>query len=169
MGSGDEDGFVSPAVTIRSEDVSADECFLLKVYDSTRRFELSALGWSAAEMDAFIRMQFDAQGRHYRAWYPRAAFSVILVDGEPVGRLIVDRSGDGMQIVDLAILPQYQGAGVGSSVVRGLIDEARAAGWPLRCQVELSNPARSFWESLSFVARGTNGAHLSMECDARSV
>jgi GNAT superfamily N-acetyltransferase len=164
-----EDELVSPTVTIRAETNPDDERFLLKVYDSTRRSELNVLGWSKAESDAFIKMQFDAQCRHYRSWYPRAIFSVILVSGEPAGRLIVDRSEGGVLIVDLAILPEYQRAGVGSRVVHGLLDEALATGSSVRCQVELGNPARSFWEQLGFTVRGINGAHLSMECDARPI
>lgn len=160
---------MSAAVTIRPEVWPDDERLLLTIYDATRRPELEVLGWPDAEVDAFIRMQFDAQSRHYRSWYPHASFSVILAGGDPVGRLVLDRSATDLLIVDLALLPVFQRAGIGSSVVRRVLDEARVTGRSVRCQVELGNPARAFWEHLGFIARGMNGAHVAMECDARPV
>lgn len=158
---------MSAAVTIRPEVMPGDERLLLEIYDATRRPELRVLGWSDQEMAAFIRMQFDAQSRHYRTWYPQAAFSVILADGEPAGRLVVDRSAADLLIVDLAVLPRFRRAGIGGCVVRRLLDEAEATRRSVRCQVELGNPARAFWEHLGFTARGINGAHVTMEHDAR--
>jgi hypothetical protein len=69
-------------VSTRPERLPDDGDFLLSVYASTRP-ELTGLGWPGHHHDAFIRMQFDAQTRHYRDSFPDAAYSVICVDGEP--------------------------------------------------------------------------------------
>lgn len=141
-----------------------DDCeFLVSVYAAVRRPELSMLGWSETQADGFIRMQFDAQSRHYRMAYPEAEHSVITVGGEPAGRLIVDRSDREIRIVDLALLPQVRRAGVGSGLVRGVFEEADAGGLPVRCHVEQSNDARRFWERLGLVAVGVDGVHIAME------
>jgi len=108
-------------------------------------------------------MQLDAQTRHYRSVHPTAAHSVITVGGEPAGRLIVDRSDREIRIVELALLPPFRRAGVGSELVRPLLEEADAAGLPVRCHVEQSNDARRFWERLGLVAVGLDGAHMAME------
>lgn len=160
---------MSAAVTIRAEALPGDEGFLLELFDSARRPQLSLLGWPEGEVDALLRMQFEAQSCHYRSWYSQATFSVILVNGEAAGRLVVDRAQESLLIVDLAVLPRFQRTGVGGGVVRRLLEEADASARAVRCQVALGNPARSFWDHLGFVPRGINGAHLAMERDARSV
>lgn len=111
-------------ISARPERLPEDGDFLLALYASTRRPELAGLGWSAAQQDAFIRMQFDAQTRHYRASFPDACYSVIWVGGERAGRLIVNRSDDEIRIVDIALLPEFRGAGVGGWLVRRLLDQA---------------------------------------------
>jgi hypothetical protein len=70
-------------VTLRPVRRPADGEFLISVYAATRRPELSRLGWSPAQVDAFIRIQSDAQTRHYRTLNPRTGHSVIAVGGEP--------------------------------------------------------------------------------------
>jgi ribosomal protein S18 acetylase RimI-like enzyme len=150
-------------VTVRPARVPADGEFLLSVYAATRAPELTLLNFSPAQAEAFVRMQFDAQTRHYNAFHPDASQLVIAVGGEPAGRLIVDRSDSEIRIVDIALLPGFRRAGVGSAVIRRTFQEADAAGLPVRCHVEQSNEARAFWEHLGLVARGVDGAHVKME------
>ena len=121
------------------------------------------LGWSEAQTDAFIAVQFDAQSRHYAMVFPDAAHLVVLVGGEPAGRLIVDRPGGEIRIVDIALLPRHRGVGVGGALVRQLGEEADAKQLPLRCHVAMDNDARRFWERLGFEERGIDGLHVAME------
>lgn len=153
-------------VSARPERLPEDGEFLLSLYASTRRPELTGLGWSAAQEDAFIGMQFDAQGRHYRGSFPDARYSVICVGGERAGRLIVNRSRDEIRIVEVALLPQFRGVGVGGGLVRSLIDEADAGRLPLRCRVLRGNDARRFWERAGFVAQDDGATHVAMEWKA---
>jgi ribosomal protein S18 acetylase RimI-like enzyme len=155
---------MSRAVSTRPERPVEDAAFLRAVYASTRP-ELAGAGWSAAELDTFIRMQHDAQARHYLAAFPDAAQSVIAVDGEPAGRLIVNRCEDEIRIVDIALLPQFRNAGVGRELVTRLVVEADSAGLPVRCHVLAGNQARRFWERAGFVAQeqASDSVYLSME------
>jgi GNAT superfamily N-acetyltransferase len=141
----------------------ADGDFLLSVYAAVRMPELGVLGWSDEQADAFIRMQFDAQDRHYRSVHPQASHSVVTVDGEPAGRLIVERSDEEIRIVDVALLPRFRRAGVGSELLRSLFAEADARGLPVRCHVVEGNEALAFWQHLGLVARGLDGMHVAME------
>lgn len=139
-----------------------DDEFLLSVYAASRP-ELTMLGWSDGEVAGFVRMQFDAQSRHFAALHPTACTSVIEVDGEPAGRLVTDRSKLELRILDLALLPGFRRRGVGSEVVVQLCDEADADGLLMSCHVVLGNEALRFWERAGFVTRGLDGAHLAME------
>jgi hypothetical protein len=81
---------MTPNVALRPVE-PGDEEFLYRVYASTREEELAQTGWDEAQKAEFLRMQFDAQSSYYEEHYRRAAFSVILSDDHPVGRLYVDR------------------------------------------------------------------------------
>jgi GNAT superfamily N-acetyltransferase len=144
-----------------------DHDFDLSVYASTRLDELTVLGWTSNQVDEFVRMQYQAQSRHYRQHYPHATFSIVTVAGKGAGRLIVARSERDILIVDIALLPKYRRGGIGGRVVRQLIAEADQVGIPVRCHVEVSNPARGFWEHLGFTATRLDGAHVLMERQSR--
>ena len=66
-----------------------DAELLFRVYASTRAEELSVVAWDDEQKEAFLRAQFDAQDRWYREHYERASFDVVLIGGEPGGRLYV--------------------------------------------------------------------------------
>jgi GNAT superfamily N-acetyltransferase len=75
-------------------------------------------------------MRFDAQHTYYQEHHAGAAFDVILVDGQPAGRLYVSREEDEIRIVDIALLPECGNRGIGTTLLRGLQSEAAAAGKP---------------------------------------
>jgi ribosomal protein S18 acetylase RimI-like enzyme len=130
---------------------SADEPFLYDIYASTRTDELALVDWSDEQKTAFVRQQFEAQARHYREYYPTATQEVILVDGEPAGRLYVDRWPNEIRVVDIAILPRFRGRGVGSALLRDVQAEAAASGRAVTLHVERFNRAQQLYARLGFV------------------
>jgi ribosomal protein S18 acetylase RimI-like enzyme len=138
-----------------------DRGFLERVYASTRAVELEPVPWSAEQKAAFLAQQFQAQSVHYERHYARASFDVVLVGGEPAGRLIVTRSPEAVHVVDIALLDEHRGHGVGTALLRELIAEAGER--PLSIYVEVSNPARSLYDRLGFVPVGEQGIHVLME------
>jgi len=141
-----------------------DEALLLRIYAGTREAERGAAVWTDEEWKEFVRMQFEAQRRHYSTHFPSAAHSIVLHHGEPVGRIWVHRPSEEIRLLDIAILPEYRRRGIGTHLIRKLQDEARAAGLPLHHSVELDNPrARRLYERLGFVAVQTHGMHTLME------
>jgi ribosomal protein S18 acetylase RimI-like enzyme len=140
-----------------------DRDLLLRVYASTREEELRLVDWSDEQKDAFLRMQFEAQDAYYREHYDPATFDVIEVDGEPAGRLYVARWEDEIRIIDIALLPDYRGRGIGTALLRALLDEAAEAGKRLSIHVELNNPARRLYERLGFAPVEERGVYVLME------
>ena len=53
-------------------------------------------------------------------------------------------------MIDIALLPDHRGRGIGARLLRDVLHEATAAGLPVRLSVERSNPARSLYERLGF-------------------
>jgi len=127
-----------------------DDSFLARLFASTRAEELAITGWNDEQKAAFCRMQFDAQSAHYQTHYPDASFDIIERDGVAAGRLLVWRSGKEILIVDIALLPEHRGAGIGTKFLRELQDEARSAAKPLTIHVERYNPALRLYERLGF-------------------
>jgi ribosomal protein S18 acetylase RimI-like enzyme len=142
-----------------------DEPFLLALYASARRAELSGVGWSDEQIAAFVEMQYAAQSKYYRDHYPDASFDIILLGELPVGRLYVARLPGEIRIVDVTLGPDYCGRGLGSRLLRRLQDESHASGRPLRIHVEFFNPALRLYERLGFRQAADRGAYLFMEWD----
>jgi len=153
----------SPLVTLRAVDRAADADLLYAVYASTRAEELAAVPWTDAQKEAFLRMQFDAQDRYWREQNPAAAFDVILIDGAPGGRLYVNRSADEVRIVDIALVAQHRGRGVGTLLIRRVLDEAHATGRPVTIHVERGNRARRLYQRLGFRQIGATGVYDLLE------
>ena len=153
------------SVTLRPRS-SSDDDFLRRVYASTREEELAQVPWSDGEREAFLRHQFDAQDRHYLEHYSGASFDVVERDGVPVGRLYVARWADEIRIMELALLPEQRGAGIGTQLVRAILDEAARSGKRTSVHVEQHNPARRLYERLGFVPVAERGVYLLLEVTA---
>lgn len=126
-----------------------DRGLLLAVYASTRARELAAVPWSNEQKAVFVAQQYEAQDRHYRT-YENASFDVVLVDGEPAGRLLVARWPQEIRIMDIALLPQARGRGVGGRLITQLLDEAAGDGRAVSVHVEAENPAKRLYARLGF-------------------
>ena len=140
-----------------------DEEFLRRVYASTRQEELAAVPWSDADKDAFLRMQFNAQHKYYHEVFTEAEYLVILQEGQPVGRLYLDRREEAFAIIDIALLPEHRRGGIGSSILQNILDEAASVGKPVQIHVERFNPALHLYERLGFVRTGDTGVYFLME------
>jgi ribosomal protein S18 acetylase RimI-like enzyme len=139
-----------------------DEAFLVSVFASTRPVELAALAGVPEFQATFATSQSGFQEQSYRAVHPDGSFDVVLVDGVPAGRLYVDRSGEEIRVVDIALLGEFRGAGIGSRLIQGLLDEAAARGVPVGLEVDVSNPARALYDRLGFVVIASTEVHVSM-------
>jgi GNAT superfamily N-acetyltransferase len=138
----------------------ADNAFLLDVYVSTRLDELAGTGWDDNQKRAFIQMQFLARERIY----PQVDSKIILLNGQPVGRMLVDRKEEAILLRDIALLTEYRNAGIGTRLLRELMSEAAAAGKPVELHVLCTSPAVRFYERLGFSRTSTEPeAYLEMK------
>ena len=141
----------------------ADEEFLLQVYASTRDAEMAMVSWSAEQKAAFVRMQFEAQRDHYRAQFPQAACSIVQHQGRDVGRLYVVREPERIHVLDVTLLPQCRGAGIGTLLLRRLQDEGSHSGRPVTIYVESFNPSLRFFAGLGFRREKEEGIHCLLQ------
>jgi ribosomal protein S18 acetylase RimI-like enzyme len=140
-----------------------DRDFLFRLYASTRVEEIRGFGWSAVQQEAFFRMQFNAQQQWYQTTYSNAENQIIEKDHEPIGRIIVQRDAGAWQLLDISLLPEHRGQGIGGELIRALIKDCGAARAVLQLQVVNTNPAQRLYTRLGFTKTGQDQIYTQME------
>ncbi len=137
--------------------------FLNRLYASTRAEEMALVPWSEDEKSTFLDQQFQAQHLFYQQQFPRAKFDLVLTDNEPIGRLYVDSREDEIRLIDIALMPEYRGNGIGGKLMNQVLEQAKGESKPVRIHVEHNNPAMRLYLRLGFEQIDTNGVYHLME------
>jgi len=140
-----------------------DHAFLVGLYATTRD-DLALL--PPDQREALTSMQYRAQDLQYRQANPDARYDVVEVEGRPVGRLYVDERADDLRIIDISLLPELRGAGIGAALIRAVQDEAAASGRGVSLHVALGNPAAALYFRLGFRLAEDLGVHRRLEWSA---
>jgi ribosomal protein S18 acetylase RimI-like enzyme len=151
----------APLITLEPA-ASSDQEFFYRTFASTRAAEVALTGWTAEQQESFLRMQFEAQRRGYLMQTPAARYWVIRLDGTPVGRLIVDRSAGDIHLIDIGLLPEFRGHGIGSTLMAALIQESTQEQKAIRLFVERFNSALQWYEGLGFKVISGGQIYLEM-------
>lgn len=156
-------------VTVHAAEISLrrptpdDEPILHALYADRRAPELELTGWGPDEARAFVDMQFRAQQAGYGADFPDADHWIIVRDGEPVGRLLVDRGPRDDLVVDILIHSRHRGLGIGTALMGEVMGDATAVGRGVHLTADVFDPRVVRWyERLGFVAREQRGPYLEM-------
>jgi len=142
--------------------VPEDSALLEELYRASRADEVSAWGWSEAQAEGFLRMQAQIEQRARAAQHPGAEHRIVVVDGRAVGRLLVDRPGDRLELVDIALTAEARGHGLGTALLRDLLLEAQTRGVPVVLRVRRGNRAESLYRKLGFAVTGEDAMNLTM-------
>lgn len=145
-------------VTLRPATVD-DDTFLFELYASTRSDELSAIGWSDQQRDAFLRMQFEMQ----RRGRPEEDNQIVLLEERPIGRFVLRRTEEAIFLVDITILPEFRNLGIGAKLINDLIEESTLTGKPIQLHVLASNFAKRLYDRLGFVVVDDNSANIGSD------
>ena len=143
----------------------ADMDFLRDVFSSTRMHEFVSAGMAVEQAEPLLASQFSIQHAYYRQHYPHGRFDIIMQGTKNIGRLYHDWSGDVVQLIDIALLPVYRCAGVGTRLMRAIVTEAARKRMPMQLYVEFDNPVRALYCRLGFVRAGENGIYELMHRD----
>jgi ribosomal protein S18 acetylase RimI-like enzyme len=149
-------------ITLRPA-TDADRDFLYQVYASTRQEEMALVPWDDAGKRAFLTMQFEAQHYHYHTYYDTAEYLIILADDQPAGRIYVARWEHEIRLMEITLLPEYRGGGIGTALIEDLLAEARATDRIVGLHVEPFNRALRLYERLGFTKAGEEGIYWFME------
>lgn len=141
----------------------ADSEFMYAVYASARTEELAAVPWTAEQKASFLRSQSHAQLSYYAEHYPKAEYSIVVLDGVDIGRILVEHRAEDLRLMDMGLLLEYRGRGVGTKLLADVITRAESIGLPVVLHVESFNPAKRMYERFGFVDDGEVGAYRRMK------
>ena len=153
---------ISPDSILLRPAESGDQAFLFELYRDTRAEEMAAWGWDANQQQMFLELQFRARNASYSA-YPNTRHSIIVDGDRPVGRLLISRMEDEIRLVDIALLAEARGHGIGAKLIAELFSQAASEGTPLRLHVEKFNRALQLYQRLGFQTIEDTGTQYFME------
>jgi ribosomal protein S18 acetylase RimI-like enzyme len=150
------------AITLRPA-ADPDYDFMRRLYHSTRAEEMQQFPFDEAQKIEFLDQQFSAQFEHYRIHYPTCERNIIENDGAPVGRMWIDEWKDQIRLVDIALMPEWRGTGIGTKLVRDVLERGERVGKAVTIHVEAYNPALHLYQRLGFQHVDTNGVYYLMK------
>jgi ribosomal protein S18 acetylase RimI-like enzyme len=124
---------------------------------------MSASGWDVQTINTFVQHQFELQSHHYQQRFPDGEFWLIERDGHPIGRLYLCWGETRVQLIDISLLPEVRGAGLGSALLTDVIARASARRLAVELHVEAHNPALRLYQRLGFSIIEDKGIYLEMQ------
>jgi ribosomal protein S18 acetylase RimI-like enzyme len=151
---------MSPRVTLRPRR-PADEPFLRRLYHSVRRDEVAAAGLAPDFARTFLDDQFKLQSIHFdRAYGAGMRFSLVMCKGSAIGRLYLHETDASIHVVDISLLPEWRGRGIGAALLREVQEQAATSGKEVSLSVDKRNRAQLLYRRLGFVQAEDAGADL---------
>ena len=140
-----------------------DQEFIEKVYRSTRERELYLTNWPEEQKRSFIIMQSMAQLADYKRNYKDSSHQVIYYKKKPAGRLYLWETAREIQIIDISLLEEFRGRGIGRKILTNIIDSSREKNKMVVLHVAFGNRAKRLYESLGFKIISKTPTHDYME------
>ena len=140
---------MSPEITLKPEQPD-DDGFLFELYSTTRAEEMALTLWKDEQRRVFLRQQYELRRLHYLRYHSAAEYLLVRRDGERIGRIAIDRTEDEIRIMDIALVPEHRGRGIGSQLIRDLLAEASFENTPVTLHVERRNRAAGLYQRLGF-------------------
>ena len=142
---------------------SSDKAFLFALYCSTRADEIAVNPWDDEQKKSFLQLQFQAQQQHYSSKYPHGSFQIISLDNKNIGRLYLCELENEIRIIDLTLLLEYRGQGIGTKLLTDILQSAEK---PVRIYLETFNHSIGLFKRLGFQSIRDEGVYCLWEAKA---
>jgi len=137
--------------------------FLYQLYVTTRWDEVMQAPWNDQQRLDFLAQQFDAQHKHYQSHYPNADYLLIKKENKNIGRIYLDRDETSICLIDIGLIPGQQNKGLGTILLKELLNEAQYTNKKVVIHVEKFNPAYQWYLKHGFKQIEDKGVHQYME------
>ena len=142
---------------------TTDMPFLNTLYAAARDAEVAATGWSEADQHDFLMAQFRMQHNYYLEHFADAHFLLLSRGAHPIGRLYWWSEGASASLIDITLLPEECGEGLGTALLTLLMQQADKLGQTITLQIEPLNPALRLYRRFGFDVVTNNNLFLKME------
>jgi GNAT superfamily N-acetyltransferase len=119
---------------------------------ATRWAEFLAMPVDDEQRATILANQFELQDYHFRNFFPFTTRRIVTRSGEMLGRLYVDKGDELWRLIDISLLPEFTGQGIGGALLDTMIAEADAAGVPTTLNCSITNRAYPLYERKGFVS-----------------
>ena len=153
------------SVSLRPESTN-DEPFLRDLYLSIRDAEPGIRDLDPGTRTRLLHEQFEFQRSDYRLRFPRADWLIVQVDEQPAGRFYLDHASESIHVIDISLLPEYQGHGIGSTLIRTVQAEAQRSGRSVTLFAHPRRAGSAFYRRLGFVRTSAVGEHVGLSWQA---
>ena len=140
-----------------------DEPFVRQLVTDYATADLAAWSWPQPMRDHLVGIQYTQRRQNIRSNHPKADSKIILVDGKPSGWLVVSSSEDEIHVIEIIILPEHRGMGIGSEVLGQVMAESDRSGRPISLTVRTNNRALRLYQRLGFQRAGGDEIQHFME------
>ena len=147
-----KDRRLDPRVSLRAA-TPEDAEFLFRLLKATmREYVEQTWSWDENWQRAYFQERFDP-----------AKNQIVVLDDRDIGVIAAERREDEVFLSSLYILPEYQGRGIGTLLIKAVLDGAFQEGLPVRLRVLKVNPARRLYERLGFTVVEEADTHYHMK------
>jgi ribosomal protein S18 acetylase RimI-like enzyme len=121
----------------RSDDLE----FLLALHEATMREYVERVwGWDDDQQASILRSRFRPE-----------LWQIVQAENQDIGMLVVEDEAGGIRLAEIEILPAWQSRGIGSAIIRRLMEQAAETGRPLTLRVlHVNERARALYKRLGF-------------------
>jgi ribosomal protein S18 acetylase RimI-like enzyme len=129
-----------------------DYAFLRALHHATMRAYVEPIwGWDEVEQKRLFDLHFNS-----------TTAEIISMEGQDVGAVTIERQEESVFLSNIQILPEFQGHGVGTAIIKEMLATAHAHRLPATLRVLKNNPAKRLYERLGFHVTGETETHYVM-------
>lgn len=150
-------------VVLRPERLE-DDGFLFDLFHANNFDMLLQIPLTDEMRAGLIAFQHRSQTATYRGLFPNGCFSIVELEGRPIGRFIEHDEGELVYFVDFALMPDYHRRGIGIGLTNALMLQWAARGRGVRVKVLSTNIASlTMCRKLGFVDMpAEDGAYVDL-------
>lgn len=121
------------------------------------------MGYHDVVIEQFGEWDEDKQDHFFDNDWEKGGFEIINCNGALCGYMAVDDNESDITFRELVISPDYQGMGIGSSIIKEFINKAKGRNIPLRLQTFHENKALNLYHRLGFKQVEETDTHVVLE------
>jgi len=152
-------------ITLQPEALTPEaDSLAYRLFAVDKLAEFSSIGVPQPQAEELVQMQWRGRTLTYANQYPGAEdWTISVEDGTPVGRYLLQKTLQGVRMVDFAILPEWRSHGIGTQVLQQLIHSTATNGLIFSLRVEKNNRALYLYKRLGFTTVSSDEISFEME------